>query len=117
MGVVDTGRRQSERIPQYPSFLPVLKPLSTPLIPRRLIERRDAVFQQAVERASRQLQRQMERPDFTSYILQHKDGELAMSRGELDANVGTFVLASSETIAAMLLGTTYYLLRHPAVYR
>lgn len=102
---------------KIPHFYPFLKPLGTLLIPKRLLERRDAVFQQAVERVSRRLQRQMERPDFTSYILRHKDDELAMSRGELDANAGTFVLAGSETTAATLSGTTYYLLRHPAVYR
>jgi len=102
---------------KIPYFYPFLKPLGRLLIPKRLIERREAIFQQAVERVSRRLQRQMERPDFTSYILRHKDDELAMSRGELDANAGTFVLAGSETTAATLSGTTYYLLQHPAVYR
>lgn len=102
---------------KIPHFYPFLRPLGTLLIPKRLVKRRDAVFQQTVDMVSRRLQRQIERPDFTSYILRHKDDELAMSRGELDANAGTLVLAGSETTATTLSGTTYYILRHPAVYR
>lgn len=102
---------------KIPHFFPFLKPLGKLLIPKRLNERKNAVFQLAVDRVSRRLQRQMERPDFTSYILRHNDDQLGMCRGEIDANAATFVLAGSETTAAMLSGTTYYLLRHPEVYR
>lgn len=40
-----------------------------------------------------------------------------MTRDEIDANAATFVLAGSETTAALLSGCTYHLLRTPKVYR
>lgn len=40
-----------------------------------------------------------------------------MSRQEIDANAATFVLAGSETTAALLSGCTFYLLKNPHIYR
>ena len=98
-------------------FLPFLKPIGKLLVPKRLSERKNAMFKLVVEKVDRRLQHQMERPDFTSYILKHNNDELALTRDEIDANASTFVLAGSETTAAMLSGCTYYLLQHPDVYR
>lgn len=102
---------------KIPHFFPFLKPIGKLLIPKRLSERKDAMFQLVVEKVNQRLQRQMERPDFTSYILKHNGDELALTRDEIDANASTFVLAGSETTAATLSGCTYYLLQHPDVYR
>lgn len=101
---------------KIPHFFPFLKPLGKLLIPKRLEERKNAVFQLTVDKVGRRLQRQTQRPDFTSYILRHSDGKLGMTRDEIDANAATFVLAGSETTAAMLSGCTYYLLQNPNVY-
>lgn len=98
-------------------FYPFLKPLGKYLVPKRLIERKNAMFQLSVEKVDRRLQIQMERPDFISYMLKHKDTENGMTREELDANASTFILAGSETTASMLSGCTYYLLRNPKIYR
>ncbi|RLL98773.1 hypothetical protein CFD26_105148 [Aspergillus turcosus] len=98
-------------------FFPFLRPLTTLLVPSYLHQRREASFQLSVEKVSRRLRRQTDRPDFISYILRHKDEESRMSRDEIDANAATLVLAGSETTAALLSGCTFYLLKNPHVYR
>ncbi|KAH2272658.1 hypothetical protein KXW63_008868 [Aspergillus fumigatus] len=98
-------------------FFPILSPLTKLLVPRYLHQRREASFQLTVEKVSRRLHRQTNRPDFISYILRHKDDENRMSRQEIDANAATFVLAGSETTAALLSGCTFYLLKNPHIYR
>ncbi|GAQ08154.1 isotrichodermin C-15 hydroxylase [Aspergillus lentulus] len=98
-------------------FFPFLSPLTKLLVPSYLHHRREASFQLTVEKVSRRLERQTNRPDFISYILRHKDDENRMSRQEIDANAATLVLAGSETTAALLSGCTFYLLKNPPVYR
>jgi cytochrome P450 len=53
---------------------------------------------------------------FTSCIIKHGNGGRGLSLPEIDVNAGVFVLAGSETTAALLTGCTYYLLRHPEKY-
>ena len=102
---------------KIPHFYPYLKPVGKFFIPKRLSERKDAMFKLSVEKVDRRLQIQMERPDFISYLLKHRDGENAMTREELDANASTFILAGSETTSSMLSGCTYHLLQNPDIYR
>lgn len=92
-------------------FYPFLIPLVRVLVPKHLLEKRQASFDLSVEKVRRRLALGATRPDFTSYILKHtKDGK-GMSPEEMDANSAVFVLAGSETTAALLSGVTYYLLR------
>lgn len=98
-------------------FYPYLKPLGKFLVPKRLVERKNAMFRLSVEKVDRRLQIQMERPDFISYMLKHKGSENEMTREELDANASTFILAGSETTASMLSGCTYYILQNSNIYR
>ncbi|EAW10448.1 cytochrome P450 [Aspergillus clavatus NRRL 1] len=97
-------------------FFPFLAPLTKLLVPRSLHQRREASFQLVVDKVDRRLQRQTDRPDFISYILRNKDDESRMSREEIDANAATFVLAGSETTAALLSGCTFNLLKNRRVY-
>lgn len=97
-------------------FFPFLELLLKLPLPRYLVERRNASFQLSVEKVTRRLQRQTDRPDFMSYILKHNDDRHGLSIAEIEANSATFVLAGSETTAALLSGCTYYLLRNPATY-
>ncbi|KAJ5772901.1 hypothetical protein N7457_007797 [Penicillium paradoxum] len=91
-------------------FYPFLLPLVQVLVPKHLIEKRESSFKLSVEKVRRRLALGTTRPDFTSYILKHaKDGK-GMSPSEMDANSAVFVLAGSETTAALLSGCTYYLL-------
>lgn len=97
-------------------FYPFLLPLVQILVPKDLIEKREASFKLSVEKVRRRLALGATRPDFTSYILKHaKDGK-GMSASEMDSNSAVFVLAGSETTAALLSGCTYYLLRNRDKY-
>ncbi|OQE87945.1 hypothetical protein PENNAL_c0018G04738 [Penicillium nalgiovense] len=92
-------------------YYPFLVPLVRVLVPKHLLQKRQASFNLSVEKVRRRLALGATRPDFTSYILKHsKDGK-GMSPEEMDANSAVFVLAGSETTAALLSGVTYYLLR------
>lgn len=97
-------------------FYPILLPLVSLLIPKDLLEKRTATFNLSVEKVRRRFNRQTSRPDFTSYILKHSRDGKGLSLSEIDANAGVFVLAGSETTAALLSGCTYYLLRNPGKY-
>jgi cytochrome P450 len=97
-------------------FYPILLPLLILLAPRHLLKKRKASFNLSVEKVRRRLARKTTRPDFTSYIIKHGHGGRGLSLAEIDANAGVFVLAGSETTAALLTGCTYYLLRHPEKY-
>lgn len=97
-------------------FFPVLKLLGKLPLPSHLVERRKASFQLAVDKVTRRMKRQTDRPDFMSYILKHNEIQNGLSVSEIEANAATFVLAGSETTAALLSGCTYYLLKNPAKY-
>lgn len=97
-------------------FYPLLLPLVALLVPKHLLEKRKSTFAFSVDKMRRRLQRDTTRPDFTSYILKHsKDGK-GLSPEEIDANAAVFVLAGSETTAALLSGCLYYLLQHRDKY-
>lgn len=97
-------------------FYPFLVPLVKFLVPKHLLEKRQASFDLSVEKVRRRLARGTTRPDFTSYILKHSTDGKGVSPEEMDANAAVFVLAGSETTAALLSGCTYYLLRNRDKY-
>jgi cytochrome P450 len=97
-------------------FYPFLLPMIKYVIPRHLMEMREQSFKFTVERVRTRLARGTSRPDFTSYILKHTKEGIGMSTEEMDANAAVFVLAGSETTAALLSGAVYYLARHMDKY-
>ncbi|KAJ5726713.1 uncharacterized protein N7483_008070 [Penicillium malachiteum] len=97
-------------------FFPFLLPLLAILVPNHLLEKRTASFNLSVEKMRRRINSKTTRPDFTSYILKHSNDGRGLSQPELDANAAVFVLAGSETTAALLSGCIYYLLRHEDKY-
>lgn len=97
-------------------FYPVFLPLVQYLVPKHLLEKREASFALSVAKIRRRLERDTSRPDFTSYILKHSVEGRGLSLQEIDANAAVFVLAGSETTAALLSGCVYYLLRHQEKY-
>lgn len=98
------------------SFYPILLPLVAFLTPRHLIQKRTDSFNLSVEKVRRRLKSQTTRPDFTSYIIKHSKDGMVLTPSEIDANAAVFVLAGSETTAALLSGCVYYLLRHRDKY-
>ncbi|KAI8939232.1 hypothetical protein NX059_005058 [Plenodomus lindquistii] len=56
------------------------------------------------------------RTDFYNFILKNQEKESqALTRGEMDSNSVTFLIAGSETTATTLSGITYLLCRYPKV--
>lgn len=80
------------------------------------MQKRTDSFNLSVEKVHRRLQSQTTRPDFTSYIVKHSKDGMGLTPSEIDANAAVFVLAGSETTAALLSGCVYYLLRHRDKY-
>ncbi|KAJ5619755.1 hypothetical protein N7510_003739 [Penicillium lagena] len=97
-------------------FYPLLLPLVEILVPRHLLKKRTESFALSVEKVQRRLKCGTTRPDFTSYILKHSKTRKGLTPSEIDANAAVFVLAGSETTAALISGCTYYLLRHRDKY-
>ncbi|KAF1833178.1 cytochrome P450 monooxygenase-like protein [Decorospora gaudefroyi] len=85
---------------------------------------RKAFFQISTEKVSQRLEKigaqgqdEAGRPDFFTHIIQNQESESKrLTRGEMDVNAQTFLLAGSETTATILSGATYLLLTNPSVY-
>ncbi|OLN96686.1 Isotrichodermin C-15 hydroxylase 4 [Colletotrichum chlorophyti] len=83
------------------------------LIPRRLIKTRVDQFKFGVERVNRRLEKESDRPDFMSYILQGND-EKGMSVDEMYTAAQVLIVAGSETTATGLTTATYLLCENPS---
>jgi cytochrome P450 len=81
------------------------------------VRARTEFFQMASDQVSARLQRDTQRPDFFTFILQNQEKEdRALSRAEMDSNSVTLLLAGSETTATTLSGATYLLLKNKVAY-
>lgn len=81
------------------------------------VRARKKFFEMASSRVTARLEKETDRPDFFTFILQNQEKESrALTRGEMDANAVVFLIAGSETTATTLSGSTYLLLKDPAVY-
>ena len=82
-----------------------------------LIRQRKMFFDMAAARVTARLEKETDRPDFFTFILQNQDKESrALTRSEMDTNAVIFLVAGSETTATTLSGTTYLILRDRTVY-
>lgn len=78
---------------------------------------RKQFFEMASSRVTARLEKETERPDFFTFILQNQEkSNRALTRGEMDANAVVFLIAGSETTATTLSGTTYLLLKNKTAY-
>lgn len=98
-----------------------MPPISTQLLryiaPKKLRDARqrhlDYVGRNAEKRIAQGVLR--DKPDFISFVLEgnrHGDGQ-SLSPGEIEANANFLLMAGTETVATVLSGTTYYMLRAP----
>ncbi|KAL9083283.1 MAG: hypothetical protein Q9165_008589 [Trypethelium subeluteriae] len=81
-------------------------------MPKSTIERRKVHHQFCAERVDRRLEKKEKRPDIWGLVLE-RDEETGLSREEMYANASLFMLAGTETTAALLSGLTYHLLQKP----
>jgi len=96
--------------------VPLLSPLILKLLPKRVVVQSAEHIRLSKEITQRRLSLDVARPDFLTYILRENyKGAAALTVDEIEANASMLIFAGSETTASILTGTTYYLLRHPAV--
>jgi cytochrome P450 len=73
-------------------------------------------FHHSATRVTKRLEkgRASEGVDLWDLVLQQQEkGKEGLTRGEMDANAGLFMIAGTETTATLLSGLTYLLLTHP----
>ncbi|KAI9875449.1 MAG: hypothetical protein M1830_008463 [Pleopsidium flavum] len=98
-------------------FPSLTKPLEY-VLPRSLKEKRmkHTANNKAKVLKRLKLGKEVDRPDFISYILRHND-EKGMSEAEILSSAATLIIAGSETTATLLSGTTFHLLSNPETYK
>jgi len=98
-------------------FPPLTKALGY-VLPRSLKEQRMKHMANNKAKVDKRLKlgREVDRPDFISYILRHND-EKGMSESEILSSASTLIIAGSETTATLLSGTTFHLLKNPETYK
>lgn len=96
------------------SYYPLLPKLFPSLLPKELLGRRDAHRSLSREKAMRRKAAQVERPDFTTNLVDPKNN---ISNESLANNCSILIVAGSETTATTLSATTYFLCTHPDVMK
>ncbi|KAJ5171974.1 hypothetical protein N7492_004567 [Penicillium capsulatum] len=93
-------------------YYPLLDFLLKKCIPASLMQKAQRHRQQIVEKIDRRLSWEVQRPDIMSHLIDD-DGQVAWSRGELDATFGILTTVGSETTATALMGIMCYLVNYP----
>ena len=88
------------------------------LLPRTLREQRAKRMQFNKDAVVKRLKlgKDVDRPDFISYILRHND-EKGMTEMELQGSAAVLTTAGSETTSTLLSGVTFHLLNEPEAYK
>lgn len=87
-------------------------------IPKRLIQMREDHMAATIRTVNRRMELETDRPDFMMPIMMHNDEKKdGLTRPEIMANMSMFIIAGSDSIAGVLTGTTYYLMRNPEVMK
>lgn len=87
------------------------------LVPAKIADNRRKHEEMTAAKVRYRLAQTNERPDFLSSVLKHEGTKKALSFDELVSNASVLTIAGSETIATLLTGLTYYLLKNPRVQR
>ncbi|KAJ5948821.1 cytochrome P450 [Penicillium verhagenii] len=93
-------------------YYPLVEYLLKKCIPASLSKKAEQHLQQIVAKIDRRLSWELQRPDIMSHLIDDK-GEVAWSRGELDATFAMLTTAGSETTATVLTGVLCYLVNEP----
>lgn len=100
-------------VANYPLAAKVLKPTMEFLFSKT----RSRLFDTNSKRVAKRLEKGRESKigvDLWDLVLdQEEKGKQGLSRGEMDSNATTFMVAGTETTATLLTGLTYLLLTHP----
>ncbi|KAL8849184.1 MAG: hypothetical protein Q9221_005810 [Calogaya cf. arnoldii] len=86
------------------------------LLPESMKKAAAQHFHWSQDKIARRIETETKRPDFMTYILRNNEGKEQMTRDEIDSNGSFLILAGSETSATTCSSSTFFFLKHPAVY-
>ncbi|KAF3009994.1 hypothetical protein E8E13_011362 [Curvularia kusanoi] len=98
------------------AYYPWLEAIIQAILPPSFQKKKMEHFQYSADRVTKRLEkgRDSEGSDLWTRVLNQDEGKpLPLTRGEMDANAVTFMIAGTETTATLLSGLTYYLLQNP----
>ncbi|KAK1975033.1 cytochrome P450 [Colletotrichum cereale] len=82
------------------------------LVPKKLKEHQRRHNQLTLDKVHRRMALGNSRPDFVQSMMR-KEGNLAMSKSEIEQTADTLIIAGSETTASVLSSVTFFLTTHP----
>jgi cytochrome P450 len=100
-------------------YFPIVKNLGSLIINKSQIKKRFDLFLMIKAKTESRLATETQRPDFVTSILENSGGDgkkgEGLRKGELESNLGIFLVAGTETTATTLSIGSYLLLDHPSV--
>lgn len=100
-------------------YFPFVRNMGSLIINKSQIKKRFELFQFVRAKTAERVASETQRPDFITSILENSEGEgkkgEGLRKGELESNLGIFLVAGTETTATTLSIGSYLLLEHPAV--
>jgi hypothetical protein len=113
LGSLKAGMRLNLIKAHYPLAAKVLNPVMEALFSKMRFE----LFDMNVKRVTKRLEKGRQSKvgvDLWDLVLNQEDkGKQGLSRGEMDSNATTFMVAGTDTTATLLSGLTYLLLTNP----
>jgi cytochrome P450 len=100
-------------------YFPIVKNLGSLIINKSQLKKRFELFMMIKAKTESRLATETQRPDFVTSILENSGGDgkkgEGLRKGELESNLGIFLVAGTETTATTLSIGSYLLLDHPGV--
>jgi cytochrome P450 len=100
-------------------YFPIVKNLGSLIINKSQLKKRIELFTMIKAKTESRLATETQRPDFVTSILENSEGDgkkgEGLRKGELESNLGIFLVAGTETTATTLSIGSYLLLDHPSV--
>jgi cytochrome P450 len=100
-------------------YFPIVRNLGSLIINKPQIKKRAELFELIKAKTATRVATETQRSDFVTSILENSGGDSkkgeGLRKGELESNLGIFLVAGTETTATTLSIGSYLLLKHPSV--
>jgi cytochrome P450 len=114
VSIVFDGIKMGSKMSIIMNYPLIWKPFKAWKKPGASNAKRREHFKHSADRVSKRLEkgRDAEGVDLWDFVLNQKEGR-GLSRDEMDSNASLFMMAGTETLATLVSGLTYYLLKSP----
>ncbi|KAI0023554.1 cytochrome P450 [Xylariomycetidae sp. FL0641] len=85
--------------------------------PKWINEQRKEHCKHSADRVDQRLEQGSDQPDIWNLVISAKESGDELPLGEMHANAELFMLAGSETTGSLMSGMTYFIMKHPDVFR